>query len=89
MDCLICKEHFDTDMLNHIRLMHPDILDQKTEAEVMSLSPVTQEMHDDDWVCEGCDRQFTLGMVFGERFEGMFNMMPIVSLICGECFWRI
>jgi hypothetical protein len=86
MDCLICTEHFDTDMLNHIRLFHPDVLDQKTERELMSLKPVTVEMHNDDHVCERCDQQFVVGMFFGETFEGMFHGYPIVSLVCGDCF---
>lgn len=86
MDCLICVEHFDTDMLNHIRLMHPEVMDQKTRQELLSLKPVTLAMHADDHVCEKCDQQFRTGMYFGESFEGMFQGMPIVSLICGDCF---
>ena len=86
MDCLICDEHFDTDMLNHIRLMHPDILDQRTEEEILSLRPVTLEMHADDQVCENCNRQFRAGMLFGESFEGMFHGVAVVSIICGTCF---
>jgi len=84
--CLICDESFDTDLLNHIRLMHPYILDQRTETEVLTLKRVTQEMNDDDQVCEKCDQQFRTGMLFGESFEGMFHGMPVVSLICGGCF---
>jgi hypothetical protein len=86
MECLICDMYFDTDLMQHIRLMHPDILDQKTEREILSLQPVTAEMHDDDLVCERCDRQFRIGMVFGESFEGMYRGNAIVSLICGTCF---
>jgi hypothetical protein len=86
MECMICGVHFDTDMLNHIRLFHPDVLDQRTEQEVLSLKPVTQEMDDADHVCEQCDRQFEVGMFFGESFEGMFHGHPIVSLVCGDCF---
>lgn len=87
MNCLLCQERFDTDMLNHVRLIHPEVLDQKARDAIMGLKRVTQRMNDEDWVCENCDRQFKLGQVFGEKFEGMFHDMPIVSLVCGECFW--
>lgn len=86
MNCLICEAHFDTDMLNHIRLMHPSILDQRTESEILSLKLVTQAMNDDDQVCEQCDQQFKTGMLFGESFEGMYHGIPVVSLVCGGCF---
>jgi len=76
-------------MLNHIRLMHPDALDVKTTDEIIGLKPVTQAMHDDDWVCEGCNQQFVLGMLFGERFEGMYHGTPVVSLVCGTCFMEV
>jgi hypothetical protein len=89
MNCLLCDEHIDTDMLDHVRLIHPATLDQKTNNEILSLSPVNQSMHDQDWVCESCDRQFRLGMVYGEQIEGMFNGLPVVSLVCGECFWKV
>lgn len=86
MDCLICVQRFDTDILNHIRLMHPEVMDQKTQKELLSLKPVNIDMHEADHVCEKCDQQFRIGMFYGESFEGMFQGMPIVSLICGDCF---
>ncbi len=89
MDCLICVQHFDTDILNHIRLMHPDILDQKTRQELLSLKPVNREMHEADQVCERCDQQFRIGMFYGESFEGMFHGNPVVNLICGDCFMAV
>lgn len=86
MDCQICNEHH-CDLLQHVRLMHPDVLD---EAWKLALGPllkaVTPLMDREDWVCEQCDKQFQLGMTYGELFEGMFGEYPIVSLVCGDCF---
>lgn len=89
MKCATCEETLDSDMLNHIRLMHPDVLEIKTTKEILSLKPVTLEMHNDDHVCEACDRQFVIGMLYGEQFEGMFGEYPIVALVCGECFMAV
>ena len=88
MTCALCLEVV-IDMLDHVRVMHPDVLDQRTEKEVLSLSPVTQEMNDDDQVCENCDKQFCLGQLFGEQFEGIYHGYPVVSLVCGECFMAV
>lgn len=67
--------------------MHPAAMDEAWKTSMGDLlKPVTNHMHNDDHVCERCDRQFVLGMTFGEVFEGMFHDMPIVSLVCGECF---
>ena len=87
LECRICGE-FHEDFLDHIRLMHPDVLADQISGELQAslLKPVTQKMNDDDWVCEDCDKQFRLGMLYGEVFEGIFNEMPIMSLVCGECF---
>ena len=86
MTCKLCDEKHDN-MLNHVRLMHSDVLDEAWKLALGDLlKPVTQSMHDYDHVCESCDRQFALGMTFGEIFEGMFGKWPIVSLVCGECF---
>jgi hypothetical protein len=87
--CALCLEDFPTDILNHIRLIHPDVLEQKTEDEILTLRPVTQKMNDEDWVCESCDEQFELGQMFGEQFEGFYYGTPIVSLVCGECFMTV
>ena len=89
MTCALCGEQTPSDFLNHIRLMHPDALDQKTADEILSLKPVTLAMHSDDWVCEKCDRQFVIGMLYGEMFEGMFGEYPITSLVCGKCFMEV
>lgn len=86
--CLLCNEIHE-DMLQHVRLMHPDFLDQRVIEELLSLKPVTQEMSDEDWVCEQCDKQFSLDQVYGELFEGMYHGMPVVSRVCGPCFWNI
>ena len=89
MNCSLCGHHSPDNIANHVRLMHPNILalDGNTYRTRMTLlKPVTQKMNDADHVCEKCDRQFILGMTFGEIFEGMFGDMPIMSVVCGECF---
>ena len=87
MTCKLCDETHDTDMLNHVRLMHSDVLDKAWKLALGDLlKPVTPAMHNADHVCESCDRQFVLGMTFGEIFEGMFRDYPIFGIVCGECF---
>ena len=87
--CLICEDVFATDILNHIRVMHPDALDTVAKDAMAQLRPVTQKMNDDDWVCDACDKQFAFGQLFGERFEGMVGDQPIVSLICAVCYMSL
>lgn len=94
MNCLLCQEMYDIDMLNHMRMMHPDVAEDLTAAmsrdgKLEFLKPVTQRMNDEDWVCERCDTQFALGQVFGEEFEGIVGDMPIISLVCGTCFGTV
>ena len=87
MKCNFCEESHPEDMLNHMRMMHPDSLDATQSTEYyFGLKPVTQEMHDDDHVCERCDKQFVRGMVYVEVPEAMLGDMPIMSVICGGCF---
>ena len=87
LECHLCSE-FHEDILDHIRLIHPDVLVDglSTTLQASLLSPVTQRMNDDDWVCEDCDKQFRLGMLYGEIFEGMFDTYPLVAFVCGECY---
>jgi hypothetical protein len=89
MTCSLCGYQAGADMMNHVRLMHPDILSIEGDAyraRMSLLRPVTLRMSSEDWVCENCDRQFVMGMLFGEIFEAMFGDMPIMSTVCGECF---
>ena len=89
MTCSLCGTKADSNMVNHVRLMHPDILNidgNVYRTRMTLLKPVTQTMNDEDHVCENCNRQFVIGMLFGEIFEGMFHDIPIMTLVCGECF---
>lgn len=85
--CNLCGEVFEEDILNHMRLMHSDVMNEARKWAAMTLlSPVTLDMHNEDWVCEKCNNQFVIGQVFGEIFEGMVGSFPLVSRVCGTCF---
>ncbi|MGH7239561.1 MAG: hypothetical protein ACREHG_05790 [Candidatus Saccharimonadales bacterium] len=84
--CLLCDTKFAENILNHIRLMHPEQLDELILGEMALLSSVTRAMNDEDWVCDNCDTQFAFGQLFGQWFEGMVGDQPIASLVCGKCF---